>query len=167
MQEQESTFPRCSAPSCDDHGTYELVGKKWCKQHAPWDVTSDDLPVVEPPAMFPKQCALSQCARVACYSTSEGYRCADHRYLKADEDPRNVEGYGETDDPVVHPTHYNVGNIEVIDAITDWGLGFQAGNVVKYVARYRHKHETKAKQVEDLKKARFYLDHLIAQLEAE
>jgi len=58
---------------------------------------------------------------------------------------------------VNHPPHYNQGNIEVIDAIEDWGLDFNAGNVVKYVARHKHKDEP----VEDLKKARWYLDRLI------
>ena len=58
---------------------------------------------------------------------------------------------------VNHPPHYNQGNIEVIDAIEDWGLDFNAGNVVKYVARHQHKTEP----VEDLKKARWYLDRLI------
>ena len=58
---------------------------------------------------------------------------------------------------VNHPPHYNQGKIEVIDAIEDWGLDFNAGNVVKYVARHRHKDEP----VEDLKKARWYLDRLI------
>ncbi len=58
---------------------------------------------------------------------------------------------------VNHPPHYNTGKIEVIDAIEDWGLDFNAGNVVKYVARYQHK----ANPVEDLKKARWYLDRLI------
>ena len=58
---------------------------------------------------------------------------------------------------VNHPPHYNQGNIEVIDAIEDWGLDFNAGNVVKYVARHQHK----AEPIEDLKKARWYLDRLI------
>ena len=58
---------------------------------------------------------------------------------------------------VAHPAHYNQGNIEVIDAIEDWGLDFNAGNVVKYIARHKHK----ANPVEDLKKARWYLDRLI------
>lgn len=59
------------------------------------------------------------------------------------------------------PPHYNQGNIEVIDAIEDWGLDFNAGNVVKYVARHRHK----AEALEDLKKARWYLDRIIEGLE--
>ena len=36
---------------------------------------------------------------------------------------------------VNHPKHYNVGKIEVIDAIQDWELDFCLGNVVKYIAR--------------------------------
>lgn len=59
-------------------------------------------------------------------------------------------------DPVNHPPHYNAGTMEVIDAIEGLQLGFHAGNVVKYVARYKHKGG-----VEDLKKARWYLDRLI------
>ena len=62
---------------------------------------------------------------------------------------------------VNHPPHYNQGKIEVIDAIEDWGLDFNAGNVVKYVARHKHK----AEPLEDLKKARWYLDRIIKGLE--
>ena len=60
-----------------------------------------------------------------------------------------------------HPPHYNQGKIEVIDVIEDWGLDFHAGNVIKYVARHKHK----GKALEDLRKARFYLDRLIEGLE--
>lgn len=67
------------------------------------------------------------------------------------------------DDNVDHPAHYNVGKIEVIDAIEDWQLGFHEGNVVKYVARAKHK----GKELEDLKKAAWYLNRRIAELEAE
>lgn len=60
-----------------------------------------------------------------------------------------------------HPPHYNQGKIEVIDVIEDWGLDFHSGNVIKYVARHKHK----GKALEDLRKARFYLDRLIEGLE--
>ena len=59
-----------------------------------------------------------------------------------------------------HPPHYNTGNIEVIDAIEDWGLDFHAGNVIKYVARHKHK----GNSLEDLKKARWYLERLIKEV---
>lgn len=58
---------------------------------------------------------------------------------------------------VHHPSHYNTGQIEVIDAIDDWGLGFSLGNCVKYVARAEHK----GRPLEDLEKAKWYLDHEI------
>ena len=61
---------------------------------------------------------------------------------------------------VNHPPHYNSGNIEVIDAIEDWGLDFIEGNVVKYITRSKHKGD----RLGDLKKARWYLDYLIAKL---
>ena len=64
---------------------------------------------------------------------------------------------------VNHPKHYNQGKIEVIDAIVDWELDFIEGNVIKYVARSQHK----SSRVGDLKKARWYLDYLIKQLEKE
>jgi hypothetical protein len=64
-------------------------------------------------------------------------------------------------DSVNHPSHYNQGSLEVIDAIEGLQLGFHAGNVVKYVARYKFKNG-----LEDLKKAKWYLDRLIQTEEA-
>ena len=64
---------------------------------------------------------------------------------------------------VNHPKHYNTGKIEVIDAIEEWEMGFCDGNVIKYVARHRHK----GKPIEDLKKAKWYLERLIQQYEQE
>ncbi len=60
-------------------------------------------------------------------------------------------------DYVNHPPHYTMGKIEVIDAFEDWKLGFHEANIVKYVARH-----TRKNGVEDLRKARWYLDQLIA-----
>jgi hypothetical protein len=64
---------------------------------------------------------------------------------------------------VNHPKHYNTGKIEVIDAIEEWEMGFCDGNVIKYVARHKHK----GKPIEDLKKAKWYLERLIQQYEQE
>ena len=58
---------------------------------------------------------------------------------------------------VEHPKHYNQGNIEVIDAIEDWELGFSLGNVIKYIARCEHK----GNKLIDLEKAMFYLEREI------
>ena len=64
---------------------------------------------------------------------------------------------------VNHPKHYNTGKIEVIDAIEEWEMGFCDGNVIKYVARHKHK----GRPIEDLKKAKWYLERLIQQYEQE
>lgn len=68
---------------------------------------------------------------------------------------------------VAHPAHYNVGGIEVIDAIEAWGFGegFNRGNAIKYIARAGRKDPLR--EVEDLKKARQYLDFEIARLEGQ
>lgn len=66
-------------------------------------------------------------------------------------------------DKVNHPEHYNAGKIEVIDAIEDWRLGFGLGNVVKYVSRA----EKKGNTLEDLLKARWYLDREIEKLKGK
>ena len=66
-------------------------------------------------------------------------------------------------DPVNHPDHYNVGAIEVIDAIEAWKLGFHLGNAVKYIARANHKPNAPA--VQDLKKAIWYLGRYMDLLE--
>lgn len=62
---------------------------------------------------------------------------------------------------VNHPDHYNVGGIETIDFIEAKGLDFCLGNVVKYITRADHK----GNKLQDLKKARWYLDHEIQALE--
>jgi hypothetical protein len=64
-------------------------------------------------------------------------------------------------DTVQHPKHYNTGTIEVITVIEDWSLNFNTGNVVKYLARAPHK----GKHLEDLQKAREYLDFEIARVQ--
>lgn len=62
-------------------------------------------------------------------------------------------------DAVDHPPHYTSGGIETIDAIEAWGLNFHLGNAVKYISRAGKKDP--AKTVEDLSKARWYLDREI------
>lgn len=69
-------------------------------------------------------------------------------------------------DVVNHPDHYTYGRFEAIDVIEDAcedGFeGYLLGNVLKYLLRYRHKNG-----VEDLRKARWYLNRLIEKKEGE
>jgi hypothetical protein len=64
-------------------------------------------------------------------------------------------------DVVNHPRHYVEGRkYEPIDVIEDWELGFNLGNVVKYVSRAGRKDDI----VQDLEKAEFYLKREIKRL---
>jgi hypothetical protein len=56
-------------------------------------------------------------------------------------------------DPVNHPAHYKYGGIETIDFIEAKELGYNLGNVVKYITRSDHKGNRK----QDLEKALWYL----------
>lgn len=80
------------------------------------------------------------------------------------------EGGGEGEaprgtNPVDHPAHYGgAGNpYEAIKVIDAWCLGFSLGNAVKYIMRAGRKTPD---ALEDLRKARWYLDHEIGRLEA-
>lgn len=69
----------------------------------------------------------------------------------------------EKGDMVNHPKHYNVGKYEVIDVIEDWKLNFHIGNAVKYLARAGHKGD----EIEDLKKAIWYINRRIENIKKE
>ena len=58
--------------------------------------------------------------------------------------------------------HYKQFTHETWDVILDWGLGYLDGNAVKYLSRWRYKNG-----LEDLKKARHYIDKLIEVEEAK
>lgn len=65
-------------------------------------------------------------------------------------------------DIINHPAHYNRSSIEPINVIENWDLNFNLGNVIKYVERAGYKDPSKT--IEDLKKARWYLDREIKRL---
>ncbi|NBS71631.1 DUF3310 domain-containing protein [bacterium] len=60
-------------------------------------------------------------------------------------------------DPVNHPAHYKVGGIETIDFIEAKKLGYHLGNAVKYITRADHK----GNRLQDLQKAKWYIDRAI------
>ena len=70
--------------------------------------------------------------------------------VKVVEVPKN-------EDVINNPSHYTRGKIEVIDFIEDQQLPYHLGNVIKYIARAGYKGD----KLEDLKKARWYLDRYI------
>nr|DAP21573.1 MAG TPA: nucelotide kinase [Caudoviricetes sp.] len=71
------------------------------------------------------------------------------------------------EDNVNHPKHYKLGNgletIDILEAVTVNLQGIEAvciGNVLKYICRY-----SKKNGLEDLKKAQWYLNHVIEKIE--
>lgn len=78
-----------------------------------------------------------------------------------------------SEDRVSHPSHYTwlkqLCDVEVIDITRH--MDFDLGNAIKYILRCGHKSEKgytdKEKTIEDLKKARWYIDDKIKMLENE
>lgn len=70
-------------------------------------------------------------------------------------------------DAVEHPNHYGGKDnpYEAIKVIEAWRLGFNLGNAVKYISRHDKKNTTKQGHIEDLKKALFYLNREIENME--
>lgn len=72
-------------------------------------------------------------------------------------------------DAVSHPEHYQTKSgletITVIEAFTAGLIGIEAvdtGNIIKYICRWKKKNG-----LQDLKKAKWYLEHLINHIEKE
>lgn len=95
----------------------------------------------------------SQVVRVDSEQAYHGFILVGGSELEISEEP----------DPVNHPAHYTwlPGGVEVID-ITEQ-FNFRLGNALKYILRS----DQKGKRLEDLKKARWYLDREIAKTEEE
>jgi hypothetical protein len=75
-----------------------------------------------------------------------------------DRDIEEIVADVEQSDAINHPPHYNTGGIEVIDFIEAKSLSYHLGNVIKYIARADHKGD----RLENLKKAKWYLEREIA-----
>ena len=85
----------------------------------------------------------------------------EHYWLEDDLFEKYFIPYNENTNNVNHPSHYNKGNIECIDAmISAYGKDtvshFCICNAFKYIWRYKYKNG-----IEDLKKAQWYLNKAV------
>ena len=64
-------------------------------------------------------------------------------------------------DKVNEPPHYFRFKIEPITFIMQNDIPYAEGNAIKYICRWRFKHKTKEAQIEDLKKAKQYIDLIL------
>ena len=72
-----------------------------------------------------------------------------------------VEFFSKKQEDIKKPARYNKrGKLECWDVILDQEMNFLEGNIIKYLWRYKEKNG-----IEDLKKARVYLDKLISEVE--
>lgn len=93
---------------------------------------------------------------VYCIDNTGGYKVTIPHYnvIKIVKEGNNME-------EIKKPTRYNKkGNLECWDVILDQEMNFLEGNILKYLWRYKEKNG-----IEDLKKARVYLDKLISEFE--
>lgn len=125
-------------------------------------------------------CKNTDCLECKLYDKDRG--CATYTYqnpkqtvrimgydVVEDDAPNAAEKYGEDvkPDPVNRPAHYTSGGIECIDAMqaafgAEVVKDFCLCNAFKYLWRHHSKNG-----VEDLKKARWYLNRLIREMEVE
>ena len=61
-------------------------------------------------------------------------------------------------DLINHPPHYKGKGMEVIEVIQAFGLGYNLGNVVKYILRAGKRGRKRYEKIEDLKEAQWYLN---------
>ena len=98
----------------------------------------------------------TQCP-TCCWQADDASNPSVIRYREKLKNPKN--------DPVNHPSHYTKGKIEVADFIADQKLNFDRGNAVKYVCRAGSKDPDK--EIQDLEKAIWYINHEIKMLKGE
>lgn len=68
----------------------------------------------------------------------------------------------EPDDDPVNPLHYaSMGNYSAVHVINKWGVNYNLGQTIKYIQRAGRK--PGAPLLQDLEKARWYLDFEISQ----
>lgn len=98
------------------------------------------------------------CVRLYCVDSTGGYTLSAPIY-----NIKRVVQEEKVSEEIKKPARYNKrGKLECWDVILDQEMDFLEGNVLKYLWRYKEKNG-----VEDLKKARVYLDKLISQLEGK
>lgn len=86
-------------------------------------------------------------------------------YMNSDLPTTTSKSYlsiSKSKEMVNHPSHYQTSSgMEVIDVIEAFNLNFRMGNCAKYILRAGHKDDI----LQDLKKAKWYLEREIATIE--
>ena len=126
-------------------------------------------------------CAANDCHRckatLACEYT--GYGASFFKWSLATDESLDtmIAGIGEvcepttsttSNDPVNHPSHYTTGGIECIDALNAMMQGYKTadtGALAWQIVKYIWRAPLKGNMAQDIRKAKFYLDRLLAKVE--
>jgi hypothetical protein len=132
----------------------------YCKSHSCNECILDDKS-----QEWVKKCFRSECLDI--YDSDEEDL---NKAIKLIQESKKLDKAHDTDklketliDSVNSPSHYTDGKIEVIDYIEDKKLGFCLGNAIEYISRAGKKDKTK--ESEDIKKAIWYLNRHIKNIE--
>ncbi|EFN6329951.1 DUF3310 domain-containing protein [Listeria monocytogenes] len=154
----------------------EEEGYKWnevekATENNAWDVFKNNTVVIKECDADLGFASKGYCERII-NTPIQKYKSKQDKVAKYHDDAANiakamsvngVSMKNDNNDNVNNPAHYTAGGIETLDYIkakvNDYP-SYVAGNILKYVSRYEHKNG-----IEDLKKAQFYLNDLIAELE--
>lgn len=100
------------------------------------------------------------------FYSAENEPCIDCKGTISISNPRYYTApdlYEPVSDVIKHPAHYCYSKYEPKDVIRAWGLNFNLGSAVKYIARAGHKDDI----LQDLKKAKQFLEFEIQVIEEE
>ncbi len=137
-----------------------------------FDIFVEDVEIVEFQINISELLSISDEAKYQIGEINNNYvnEVMSTHYNNIDKVEKNLKSIEDLENETIiensmvnHPQHYQSSKIEVIDIIDEFNLDFALGNVVKYILRS----EKKGKQLEDLQKAAWYLNHKIKKLENE
>lgn len=155
----------------------EEEGYRWNDKEKPteyssWNIFKKDTVMIIEYDIYLGEASKEYCERAYPDTPIQKYKAQQDKVTKYHNDAANitkamsaigVSMKNENNDKVNNPAHYTAGGIETLDYIKakvkDYP-SYAAGNILKYVSRYEHKNG-----IEDLKKAQFYLDDLIKEME--
>ena len=101
-----------------------------------------------------------------CWGQKDAPEVGCHGEIANCEIPEYKEKISKENDMVNHPAHYTAGGIECIDALAAATTGLEGveavctANAIKYLWRWKYKNGK-----EDLEKAKWYINHLIEELD--
>ena len=163
VAEQEEESEELPFGELEPEPPAETDGIKWYKDKTKEEAPPKKVKVKKEaiPAPEPSVIKIAEGAAKAAEKTMDKVKKATEMVIQSTIQCFEEQGFMPLHDPVNNPEHYTQGDIECIDAIEasmtpEEFRGFLKATTIKYLWRYSLKNG-----LEDLRKARWYLDRLI------